>query len=77
MAAESLDYSDFKTELTIKEKQNDHKKAVLKVDEYTVLKLHIADIDPLAPKTTEYVQGHLFAFFWIKMVNGSCLRMKC
>jgi len=56
------DYSDFQTKLTVKETNINKSLAFLTISEYTVLRLYKSDIDPLAPRTTEYVQDHLFTF---------------
>jgi hypothetical protein len=66
LIANGVDYSDFQTELTIKQTKAYKTKTVLKATERTVLRLHKADTDPLAPKTTEYVREHVFTFVYDK-----------
>jgi hypothetical protein len=64
LIANNQDYSNFQTELTVKEKQISETEALIKASEHTVLRLHKADTNPLAPKTSEYVHEHLFTFVY-------------
>ena len=62
MAKHHQSYTDFQTELTATGFRSTGKIAVMRATEYTVLKLAVADNDPLAPTVTEYAQDHILTF---------------
>jgi Putative amidase domain len=62
MISNSLAYTGFQTKLTVKSLKVSGTAATLEGTEHTVLNLSLADVDPLAPKATEYDQDHIFTF---------------
>lgn len=62
LIANSLAYTGFRTSLTVKSLKVSGATATLEGTEHTVLDLSLADVDPLAPKVTEYDQDHVFTF---------------
>jgi hypothetical protein len=62
MIASSIAYTGFRTSLTVKTLKVFGATATLEGTEHTVLDLSLADVDPLAPKVTEFDQDHVFTF---------------
>lgn len=62
LISDGQEYSDFHTNLTVREKKVYKTKVVLRADEHTVLDLHKSSVDLSAPKTTEYVNEHVLTF---------------
>lgn len=62
LISDGQEYSDFHTNLTVREKKVSKTKVVLRADEHTVLNLYKSSVDLSAPKTTEYVNEHILTF---------------